>query len=134
MAIFHWCNLHFLVKSIKFTRGSYFPSLKSKVVMAYFTFLLLRPCTKWRGRKNKNNIVAVHPEMVDSRIFFLNCGFIQFLIIYFYFRKPWIPETSWPTPSITFIPNINSTLSTVQVKINVHFMPTNFILKTSMRL
>ena len=28
-----------------------FLSLKSKVDMAYFSFLLLRPCTKWRGWK-----------------------------------------------------------------------------------
>ena len=32
-------------------------SLKSEGVMAHFTFLLLRPCTKWRGHKNKNNVV-----------------------------------------------------------------------------
>ena len=34
-----------------------FPSLKSKVVMNYFMLLLQRHSTKWRGRKNKFNVI-----------------------------------------------------------------------------
>jgi hypothetical protein len=31
--------------------------LNRKIVMSYFMFLLLRPCRKPRGQKNKNNVV-----------------------------------------------------------------------------
>ena len=70
-------------------KGPYlFPSLISKVVMAYFTFSLVRPCTKWRGQKNQCRSIQyswyseVEITWIILIIITLRSKKIQYVIIY----------------------------------------------------
>ena len=58
---FIWYNNYSYFNDYK--RPLIFASLNSKVTMAYFIFLLLLPCDKWRGQKNKIKVVLLFMKL-----------------------------------------------------------------------